>query len=87
MPNGTRNLKASQSLCECADSGCPMHLGTDCDSSESENLTILYRVDMTDYTGTRFCDGCADDAFESGLFCTDRDLADSQDDDEESEAR
>lgn len=25
---------------------------------------------MTDYTGTDFCDDCASDAFESGLFDT-----------------
>lgn len=31
-------------------------------------LRRLYRVDMEDRTGTAFCDLCANDAEESGLF-------------------
>jgi hypothetical protein len=52
--------------CECADSGCPMHENTNlCDCLAN---VILYRIDMDDYTGTAFCDDCANDATMSGLF-------------------
>lgn len=51
-------------LCHCSDPGCRACGGEcGCDST-----TTLYRVDMDDETGTPFCDGCAEDAMESGLF-------------------
>lgn len=53
-------------MCECSDSGCKAHKGTS--ACESIGTTILYRVDMDDLTGTLFCESCADDAMESGLF-------------------
>jgi hypothetical protein len=58
-----------QVKCECGDSGCHAHLGKE----ECRHLatTILYRVDMDDQTGTAFCEACADDAYESGLFTDD----------------
>ncbi len=31
-------------------------------------VMLLYRVDMTDLTGTAFCQGCAQYALDSGLF-------------------
>ena len=64
------------SKCECADKDCAVHHGV----SECRNVasTILYRIDMQDEAGTAFCDGCADDAFESGLFT---DSTDEDDDD------
>lgn len=52
--------------CECADTGCRVHPGEKCD--KVTRTRILYRIDMEDYTGTRFCIPCTDDAMESGVF-------------------
>lgn len=52
--------------CECSDPGCPVHEGKDC--NRHGRTKTLYRIDMEDATGTRFCKDCADDAYESGLF-------------------
>jgi hypothetical protein len=49
--------------CQCADRACPCR-GRCCRRA----TTTLFRVDMEDRTGTPFCDGCAADAWESGLF-------------------
>lgn len=56
--------------CECSDPGCPVHIGENCQnwSIPEEPGEILYRVDMEDKTGVAFCQDCADDAMESGLF-------------------
>lgn len=54
------------SRCECSDPGCPVHEGkSSCDQKATH---LLYRVDMEDQTGTAFCAGCGEDAFDSGLF-------------------
>jgi hypothetical protein len=53
------------SQCECADAGCLAHEGLGCHELAT---TILYRVDMDDLSGTAFCEACAEDAMESGLF-------------------
>lgn len=52
--------------CECCDPLCPVHTG----SSQCDRLGVdrLYRVDMIDLDGTLFCEGCADDSIQSGLF-------------------
>jgi hypothetical protein len=58
--------------CECADPGCPCCHG----SCYRKATFILYRmdhprsgvVDTEDETGTPMCPGCADDAWDSGLF-------------------
>lgn len=61
--------------CECSDPNCPMHnnlmgeLGADCSNAAG---VLLFRCDMEDYTGTLFCNACADDARESGLFYSGR---------------
>ncbi len=52
--------------CQCTDPGCPIHNGTS--SCNRKSTSILYRIDMEDETGTPMCNGCAEDAFESGLF-------------------
>jgi hypothetical protein len=52
--------------CECVDQGCPEHRGVSCDN---DAVCTLYRIDMADETGTRFCGNCAADAMEFGLFC------------------
>jgi hypothetical protein len=50
--------------CECADPACPCCHG----SCDRKATYILYRTDTEDTTGTPMCQGCADDAFDSGLF-------------------
>lgn len=52
--------------CNCTDPGCPACNGS-CKRGQS---VILYRVDMDDEGGTGFCEACAEDAYESGLFQT-----------------
>jgi len=54
--------------CECSDKGCKAHEGIP--SCESVYTVALYRIDMQDETGTLFCDSCAEDAMDSGLFTT-----------------
>ena len=51
--------------CECADSGCKMGHDGRC---REKGLSLYIRIDMEDVGGTRFCEGCAEDALESGLF-------------------
>jgi hypothetical protein len=52
--------------CQCSDRGCPVHPGISlCIRPAS---TTLFRIDMEDQTGTAFCDACAEDAMNSGLF-------------------
>ncbi len=52
--------------CECASTRCPeAHVARDC---REPVLTVLYRVDQEDETGTAFCGGCEADAYDSGLF-------------------
>lgn len=50
--------------CECSDPGCPACKGKCTHNAKS----CLVRVDMEDETGTLFCDKCAADAMDSGLF-------------------
>ncbi|MBM3791780.1 MAG: hypothetical protein FJW35_15715 [Acidobacteria bacterium] len=54
----------TERLCEDADPACPVCHGR----CKRPYDVVLYRTDMEDRTGTRFCDECADDALESGLF-------------------
>jgi hypothetical protein len=56
--------------CECSDSGCAVHKG---ESACNNTATVtLYRIDMVDSTGTLFCEDCAADALDSGLFDTEK---------------
>lgn len=57
-------MTTKEVLCECTDPGCP-ECGGDCDH---ESTDTLYRIDMEDSTGTRFCDQCSADAMDSGMF-------------------
>jgi len=58
--------------CECTDSGCPGHPGaTRCIRQAVE---VVYRVDMTDETGTHVCWPCLSDAMESGLYTISEDF-------------
>ena len=52
--------------CECSDMQCPAHKGQA--NCTKRAVRRLYRIDMTDRTGTYFCQACADDAMASGLF-------------------
>ena len=54
--------------CECSDPGCKCCHGH-CRKPAEQTLC---RVDMEDETGTLMCEGCADDAFDSGLFVNGR---------------
>ena len=54
--------------CECSDPGCPVHKGASACSLPTVHGAILYRSDMDDRNGTRFCGKCAADALDSGLF-------------------
>jgi len=60
-------------ICECHDTHCPVHKTVD-DCNRAATST-LYRIDMIDETGTLFCDHCADDAMDSGLFTMSEDDA------------
>lgn len=56
--------------CQCGDPMCPVPHGREtCEGRCTDTADItLYRVDMLDETGTRFCAACAEDAMDSGLF-------------------
>lgn len=51
--------------CECTDPGCPCEGECKRDSSMT-----LFRIDMEDENGTAFCESCAEDALDSGVFST-----------------
>ena len=51
--------------CACADSGCPVHRGVSRCTNAGE--TLLRRTDMAD-DGDYFCEACAEDAYDSGMF-------------------
>ena len=61
-------------LCMCVDSGCTC--GGNC---QKHAETTLYRIDMEDYTGTDFCEECAADAMESGVFSDEEQSCDTDD--------
>lgn len=58
--------------CECADPACPVCRGR----CRTQAELLLFRIDMTDLTGTAMCDPCADDALDSGLFREDQTTGD-----------
>jgi hypothetical protein len=52
-------------VCKCADAGCPVHTGkTACGGKAT---VVLVRVDM-DNARVLFCQECAEDALQSGVF-------------------
>lgn len=61
--------------CECLDSvdGHPLESGRTRGQCTTKATCTLWRVDMEDYNGTRFCDYCGDDALTCGLFTTETD--------------
>jgi hypothetical protein len=52
--------------CECSDPGCQHCYG----KCKAQATTTLFRIDMSDETGTPMCDGCCEDAMDSGVFTT-----------------
>lgn len=53
----------TEEACSCTDGGCA------CGGICSEDATaVLFRIDMEDETGCAFCEACADDAMQSGVF-------------------
>lgn len=54
--------------CQCSDRGCPVHPGISFCIQPA--TTTLFRIDMDDTAGTAFCEACATDALDSGLFST-----------------
>lgn len=52
--------------CMCTDPACPIHKPSN-NCKAQANIT-LYRIDMTDRTGTPMCYECANDAMDSGVF-------------------
>lgn len=65
--------------CECVDRGCKVHAGEFCITTGK--TVVLYRIDMVDILGTDFCEPCAEDALESGLF-TDKDPVFNEDEED-----
>lgn len=59
--------------CECEDGACQAYRHVTAAGRCAESVAkTLYRVDMDDHDGVRFCSGCADDASEAGVFATQR---------------
>lgn len=54
--------------CECYDENCHGLYVNDNFRCDNQAICTLYRIDMTDSTGTDFCEACANDAMESGLY-------------------
>lgn len=57
--------------CECGDPACPAHEGRD-EHRNRRGEIKLYRIDMEDRYGSWYCDACAEDALDSGVFSTER---------------
>lgn len=51
--------------CECSDPGCPVHLSDPCPKRAT---TTLRRIDFADEPRVQFCNECAADAMDSGVF-------------------
>lgn len=52
--------------CQCSDSGCPVHRSNSACARRA--VHTLYRIDMHDIRGARFCEDCGTDAMEAGVF-------------------
>lgn len=68
-----RSIWNGRAQCECYDAQCPVGHDGKRTSSVSTRCyqranVLLYRVDMIDASGTAFCQWCADDCYDSGLF-------------------
>jgi len=56
--------------CQCADPKCRNEINHKSSPlcNRYGTVVVLYRIDMEDAGGTAFCDECAEDALDSGLF-------------------
>ena len=69
--------------CECSDPGCPAHEGVS--ECTNEASSTVRRIDMEDGTTTfEFCQECTEDALESGVFDTQDEDADGEEEEEPS---
>jgi hypothetical protein len=59
-------IEDEESPCECGDSGCSVHEGSE--ECPNPGTVLLRRTDMEDESGSYFCQECAEDAMESGVF-------------------
>lgn len=64
--------------CECSDPQCPACFG----QCTNPATVTLYRIDMQDETGTRFCEDCASDAMDADVFRTEEDEDEDNDEPE-----
>jgi hypothetical protein len=55
-------------LCECTDSGCPIHKGIAECHVQADVTLFRVDMDMEDDTPVIVCNGCAEDMVDSGLF-------------------
>jgi len=61
----TYGLVLSDDQCQCFDSVCHRPEVGQCKDKATQTL---WRIDMSDVFGTRFCAECAEDAMQSGLL-------------------
>lgn len=54
--------------CDCTDRYCPAHTGRPV--CKRKSVLLVHRIDMEDESGTAMCRKCAEDALDSGVFCT-----------------
>ncbi len=60
-PNQSNETRGT---CECSDPHCPFCAG----HCRNWSNIVLNRCDMDDKTGVAFCEDCAEDAMDSGVF-------------------
>lgn len=60
-------MKRKFPQCECEDPGCPVHPGVERCNKRGLNRVARYDYE-TDGDHFKFCDDCAEDAINSGVF-------------------
>ena len=63
----TNTASAEALECECADKKCPVH-HSDRNQCGQPGIEVLHRIDCDDMCGVVFCEPCAQDAMDSGVF-------------------
>jgi len=53
--------------CECCDERCPHPVAGDSQCLRQASC-ILYRSDLRAHSGSAFCESCAEDALDSGMY-------------------
>jgi hypothetical protein len=59
-------MKKFTHTCDCCDPGCPVH--KDKSGCTNQATVTVRRLDFEDQPIYWFCDGCAQDALDSGVF-------------------